>query len=276
MAAATRLPRDDDLGALVRRATSTRLLSPAQETEVAIQIEQGEQSARDRMIESNLRLVFLLARSYAGRGVTFADLVQEGTLGLIRAVEGFDHRRGLKFSTYAVWWIKRSLRDAVAGAEVIRIPPRANRQVSAVRRAEDELRRAAPGTVSTADVAEHAGLSPRSVRSLRRVARVTRSLDEPCGEDGAPLSELVADEYAVDPSDSVIAGEETKIVRDMVKLLPDRHRDVVVRRYGLAEQSPQSHRRIGASLGVGEERSRQLEREALRRLRALARVPSRS
>jgi len=222
------------------------------------------------MIESNLRLVFSLARSYRGRGVPLADLVQDGTIGLIRAVERFDPRREVRFSTYAAWWIRRSLRDAVAAGQIIRIPPRANRQLAALRRAEDELARARTESASITAVAERAGLSVESVRSLRGTARATASLDDPVGDEGTPLGELVADDRAADPSEVAIAGEESRMVFKMLELLPRRHREVVVRRYGLAGQEPQGHEQIGALLGVGAERSRQLEREALHRLRTIA------
>ncbi|HTU85375.1 MAG TPA: RNA polymerase sigma factor RpoD/SigA [Solirubrobacteraceae bacterium] len=261
---------DDQVGTLLRRAMSRPLLSAAEETDLAIQIEQGDLGAKERMIESNLRLVVSLARTYRGRRVPMADLVQEGTIGLIRAVERFDHRHGVRFSTYAAWWIRRSLRDAVAAAQLIRIPPRATRQLAAVRRAEDELRHSNLGAASTAAVADRTGLSVESVRSLQQAARVTASLDEPVGEEDTPLRELLADHDAADPPERAVAGEESARVRRMLRLLPQRHRDVVIRRYGLGQDAPQSHEQIGAWLGVGEERSRQLEREALRRLRTIA------
>jgi len=261
---------DDQVGTLLRRAMSGPLLSAADEVRLAIQIEQGDQAAKQRMIESNLRLVVSLARTYRGRGVPMADLVQEGTIGLIQAVERFDHRHGVKFSTYAAWWIHGSLRDAVAAAQPIRIPPRATRQLAAVRRAEEELRHSTLGAPSVAAVADRTELSVESVRSLQQAARVTASLDEPVDEKDTPLGELMADEHAADPSERVVACEESGRVRRMLRLLPQRHRDVVVRRYGLGLQAPQSHRQIGACLGVGEERSRQLEREALHRLRTIA------
>ena len=242
----------------------------ADEVRLAIQIEQGDQAAKQRMIESNLRLVVSLARTYRGRGVPMADLVQEGTIGLIQAVERFDHRHGVKFSTYAAWWIHGSLRDAVAAAQPIRIPPRATRQLAAVRRAEEELRHSTLGAPSVAAVADRTELSVESVRSLQQAARVTASLDEPVDEEDTPLGELMADEHAADPSERVVACEESGRVRRMLRLLPQRHRDVVVRRYGLGLQAPQTHEQIGAWLGVGEERSRQLEREALHRLRVIA------
>ena len=270
MTESSAITSDDQVGTLLRRAMRRPLLSAADEIRLAVQIEQGDQDAKQQMIESNLRLVVSLARTYRGSGVPMADLVQEGTIGLIRAVERFDHRHGVRFSTYAAWWIHRSLRDAVGAGQLIRIPPRATRQLAAVRRAEDELRHVTLDGPSIAAVADRTGLSVESVRSLREAARVTASMDEPASEDGAPLGELVADHDAVDPSERAVACDESRTVRGMLRLLPQRHRDVVVRRYGLGEDAPQSHEQIGASLGVGEERSRQLEREALHRLRTIA------
>ena len=261
---------DGQIGTPLRRAMSRPLLSAAEETHLAIQIEQGDQAAKQRMIESNLRLVVSLARTHRGTGVPMADLVQEGTIGLIRAVERFDHRHGVKFSTYAAWWIRRSLRDAVAAAQLIRIPPRAARQLAAVHIADDELRHSTRCAPSVATVADRTGLSVDSVRSLRQAARITASLDEPVGEEDTPLGELVADYRAADPSERAVASDESRRVRRMLRLLPQRHRDVVVRRYGFDLQAPQSHEQIGAWLGVGEDRSRQLEREALHRLRTIA------
>jgi len=264
------ITNDDQVGTLLRRAMSRPLLSAAEETGLAVQIEQGDLAAKQRMIESNLRLVVSLARTYRGRGVPMADLVQEGTIGLIRAVERFDHRHGVRFSTYAAWWIRRSLRDGLAAAQLIRVPPRATRQLAAVRRAEDELRHSNLGAASTAAVADRTGLSVDSVRSLQQTARVTASLDERVGEEDTPLRELIADHDAADPPERAIAGEESVTVGRMLRMLPQRHRDVVIRRYGLGQDAPQSHEQIGAWLGVGEERSRQLEREALHRLRTIA------
>jgi RNA polymerase primary sigma factor len=261
---------EDRLEALDRHARRKLLLSAAEEVELAKRIERGDLSAKERMIESNLRLVFAIARSYRGRGVPFADLVQEGTVGLVRAVERFDHRRGLKFSTYAVWWIRRSLLDAIAGSRLIRIPAKANQQLAAVRRAENELERLGPRRASSAMVAARTGLSTRAIRSLRGAAHVTVSLDEPIGGDATPLGDFIADEHAVDPSESAIAREDRRQVWAMLRLLPTRHREVLVRRYGVGCQVAQSHQQIGQWLGVGEERSRQIEKEALQRLRAVA------
>jgi RNA polymerase primary sigma factor len=260
----------------MRRARDTPSLSEAEEVSLAKQIERGDLKAKARMIESNLRLVFAIARSYRGRGVPFADLVQEGTVGLVRAVERFDHRRGLKFSTYAVWWIRRSLFDAITESQVIRIPAKATQQLAAMRRAEAELGRVGPRPASTASLVERTGLSAQTIQSLRGAARVTASLDEPVGEDGTPFGVLVADENAVDPAESAIADEDLREFSAMLRRLPERHREVLVRRYGLHQTVAQSHQKIGEWLGVGEERSRQIEREALHRLRTIANASARA
>jgi RNA polymerase primary sigma factor len=270
MSDSSQIASDGQVGTPLRRAMSMPLLSADEERRLAIRIQQGDQAAKQRMIESNLRLVFSLARTYRGRGVPMADLVQEGTIGLAQAVERFDHRHEVRFATYATYWIHRSLRDAVAAGKLIRIPPRATRQLAAVRQAEDELGRSTLDPPSVTAVADRTGLSIENIQSLRGSARVTASLDEPVGEDGTPLGELVVDDRAADPFESAVGDEESTMVRKMLKLLPERHRNVVVRRYGLGGQPPQSHEQIGASLGVGAERSRQLEHEALHRLRTIS------
>jgi RNA polymerase primary sigma factor len=247
-----------------------KLLSGAEEITLARRIERGDLHAKQRMIESNLRLVHAVARAYRGTSIPFADLVQEGTIGLVRAVERFDHRRGVKFSTYAVWWIRRSMLDAVAGSNVIRMPAKASQQLAAVRRAESELERFGPRHPSDAAIAEHTRLSVTTVRSLREAARVTASLDEPVSEDGVPLGDLLADVRAGDPFENAVARESRDEVSSMLRLLPERHREVIVRRYGLGDDATQTHEQIGERLGVGEERSRQIEREALHRLRSIA------
>jgi RNA polymerase primary sigma factor len=245
-------------------------LSRADEVRLAKRIERGDLGAKQRMIESNLGLVRAVARTYRGSGVPFTDLVQEGTVGLVHAVERFDHRRGLKFSTYAVWWIRRSILDAIADANVIRIPAKANQQLAAVRRAEWELERSEPRRASDSAIAERTQLSVATVRALRAAAHVAASLDQPVGEDTVALGDLVADDRAVDPSQSVIAADDREQVSAMLRLLPERHREVLVRRFGLSDGRARSHEEIGGWLGVGEERSRQIEREALHRLRSIA------
>jgi len=253
-----------------------KLLSAAEEIMLARRIERGDLQAKQKMIESNLRLVHAIARAHRGSSVPFADLVQEGTIGLVRAVERFDHRRELKFSTYAVWWIRRSILDAIASSTVIRMPAKARQQLAAVRRAEAELERIERRRASDTAIAEHTQLSVTTVRSLREAPRVTASLDEPVGQDATPLGDLLADVQARDPFESAIARESRDEVSSMVRLLPQRHREVIVRRYGLSDGGAQTHEQIGERLGVGEARSRQIEREALHRLRTIAAASARA
>ena len=271
MSAARVVPcSEDHLGSLARHAGSRRLLTPSEEVALAKRIERGDLDAKETMIEANLRLVVAVARPYRGRGVPLGDLVQEGTVGLVRAVERFDYRRQLKFSTYAVWWIRRSILDALASARVIRLPVKAGQQLAAVRRAESELERFGPRPVSIEAIAERTGLTPLVVESLRGAARVTASLDDSVGDDVTSFHDFIPDQHAVDPSEQAISRENRSEVAAMLRLLPPRHREVVLRRYGLNGARAQTHEQIGAWLGVGQERSRQIEREALHRLRDVA------
>jgi RNA polymerase primary sigma factor len=246
-----------------------RVLTSAEEVRLAKRIERGDVRAKDEMVERNLGLVVSVARSFRGRGVPFDDLVQEGTLGLVRAVERFDYRRELRFSTYAVWWIRRALVTALGGARAIRIPPAAGQQLVAVARAEDELRRLTPGQPPVEAIAVRTGLSVRTVRALRDAPRVSASLDEPVGEDETPLGELIADPHGVDVWQQAVERETRRQLWSMLRVLPGRHREVLLRRYGFVGDGAQSHQEIAASLGVGVERSRQLERQGLHWLREL-------
>jgi RNA polymerase primary sigma factor len=253
-----------------------KLLSRSDEVMLARRIARGDLRAKQRMVESNLGLVHAVARRFQGSGVPLDDLVQEGTIGLTRAVELFDPGRGVKLSTYAASWIRRAIRDAIADSKVIRIPAKANQQLAAVRRAEAELKRLGPGRTSDAEVALLTKLSVATVRSLRAAAQVTASLDQPVGGGTTPLADLVVDPESVDPAEAAIAHEQRERVWAMLRLLPARHRDVLVRRYGLIGGRVQTHMEIGRALGVGEERIRQLERESLHRLRSASETVARA
>ena len=246
-----------------------RPLTAADESRLAKRIERGDLAAKREMIERNLGLVYSVARPYRGRGVPFEDLVQEGTVGLVRAVEKFDHRRGFKFTTYAVWWIRRALISAIGAERTIRIPASAEHQLAAVRRAEDELRCEAAGPVTDGAIASRTKLSPRTVAALRTAAHVTTSLDSASGGNGTPLGELIADSVAADAWELTDLSESQRQVWHMLGALPAKHRQVLARRYGLDGIDAQSHHEIARWLGVGEERSRQIEREALHWLREL-------
>ena len=216
----------------------------------------------EAMVVSNLGLVHSAAQAYRGRGVPYDDLVQEGTLGLMQAVRRFDPARGVKFSTYAARWIRGALIDALGHAHAIRLPDKARRGLAAVKAAEREL-----GDPAPAAIAKRTGLGAGRVRSLRDAAYVAASLDEPVGADGTPLVELVADPDPADPWRRLDEHETRRRVWSLLNVLPRRHREVLVRRYGLAGGEAQTHAQVAAALGIGHERSRQLEHEALRRLR---------
>jgi RNA polymerase primary sigma factor len=240
------------------------LLTAADEVRLAKLIERGDLEAKQEMIERNLGLVVALARRYAGRGLPLDDLVQEGTIGLVRAVEKFDYRRGNKLSAYAVWWIRASLMNALGTARTIRIPSSAGLQLAAIERAEAEL-----GPVSDEAIAEQTGLAPRTVGALRSAAQVTASLDAVVAEGASPLADLIADAAAPAPWERAGELESQAQIARMLEALPAKHREVLIRRYGLNDTPVQDHHEIAAWLGVGTERSRQIEREALHRLREL-------
>ena len=265
--------RPSGAGPAHRPATDTArrraALSAAEEARLARRVRLGDLKAKQEMTERNLGLVYAIARPYRNCSVPFADLVQEGTIGLIRAVERFDHRREIKFSTYAVWWIRRSLLDAIGAAQTIRIPAHAAQQLAAVRRAEQELERCGVRLASVQAVAERCGLRESSVRALRSAARVTASLDEAVGDEARSLGETIGDPDVAEPEQRIADRERRRYAWELLKLLPPRHRQVLIRRYGIGGGRPRSHREISESLGVKEQRSRQLEREALHRLREL-------
>jgi RNA polymerase primary sigma factor len=257
-----------ELDLLRQQASARPLLTAADEVRLAKLVERGDRAAKDEMIERNLRLVASLARRYAERGVPLEDLVQEGTIGLARAVEKFDYRRGFKFSTYAVWWIRRSIMEALDAGRTIRIPPSARQQLTAIRGAEAEFQRL-HRPVPDAAIAEQTGLAPKTVAALRSAAQMTASLDEPVGEDASPLVDLIPDAAAAAPWERAGELERKRQIQRMLQALPAKHRELLTRRYGLNGKEPEGHDGIAASLGVSAERSRQLEREALHWLREL-------
>ena len=247
-----------------------RRLRPEEERSLARRARAGDAGAKREMVEANLGLVYAIGRAHRDRGATLADLVQEGTLGLIRAVEGFDPDRGARFSSYAGWWIRRAVLDAIGAARTIRLPPHAAHDLAMICDAEAELGRHGATRPSDEEIARRTSLSERSVGALRCAPRVTSSLEEPAGDDARPLHETIGDPAGTDPLQAVSEHERRRELANMLRLIPLRHRQVLIRRYGLGGRQAESHREIGARLGVKEERSRQLEREALHRLRALA------
>jgi RNA polymerase primary sigma factor len=252
-----------------------KLLNAAEEVQLAKQIERGDLIAKRRMIESNLRLVVSIAKGYRGLGVPFLDLIQEGTLGLNRAVEKFDWRRGFKFSTYATWWIRQSVQRAVANhARTIRVPvhvvERQQKLSRAARRLEVELGREA----TKDELAEATGLPMQHVDEALGAAHASVSLNQTVGaDDEGELGDLFADREAADPFDEAEESLRRQGVRKALDALPERERRILELRFGF-EGEPWTLEAIGHELDLTRERVRQLEAQALARLSALRELSS--
>jgi RNA polymerase primary sigma factor len=258
----------DALQLFLNEAGRYKLLTAAEEVELAKRIERGDREAKELMINSNLRLVVSIAKKYQGHGISLLDLIQEGIIGLIRAVEKFDWRRGFKFSTYATWWIRQAVQRGVANkSRTIRIPVHIVEREQKIARAERELTLKHGRAPSDAEVARHAKLSPKHVAEVRAAARAVTSLDRPVGEEGdTRYGDLFAGETP-EPMEEVHVSFAENAVRHAVEALPDREREVVKLRYGMdGDPDPKSLEEIGRTLGLTRERVRQIEAQALQRL----------
>ena len=257
----------DSLQLFLNEAGRYPLLTAAEEVELAKRIERGDMAAKDRMITSNLRLVVSIARRYQTQGITLGDLIQEGVIGLIRATEKFDWRRGFKFSTYATWWIRQAVQRGVANkARTIRIPVHVVEREQKVARTERELFAKLGHAPSEEEIALQAKLPLAQVLEVRSAARAVASTDAPIGADGdSSFGELFAatGPTTEDEVDAVFRGDA---VRRAVSKLPERQRDVISLRFGLVGDGPNSLEQVGKQLGITRERVRQIEAEALRRL----------
>jgi RNA polymerase primary sigma factor len=258
----------DALQLFLNEAGRWPLLTKEEEVELAKRIERGDAEAKERMINSNLRLVVSIAKKYQGHGLSLLDLIQEGIIGLIRAVEKFDWRRGFKFSTYATWWIRQAVQRGVANkARTIRIPVHIADREQRIARAERALAPKLGRQPTEEEVAKQAKLPLKQVREVRQAARAITSLDRPVGsENEASLGELFAAEQAP-PEEEVTVSLEQDVLRRAVAQLPEREREVVKRRYGLnGDRDPASLEAIGRELGLTRERVRQIEARALEQL----------
>jgi RNA polymerase primary sigma factor len=264
-------PSLDSLRLYLRDIGRVPLLSAAEEVALAKRIEAGDMIAKQRMVEANLRLVVSIAKGYLGRGLSFLDLIQEGSLGLIRAVEKFDYRRGYKFSTYATWWIRQAVTRAIADkARTIRIPvhmvEKLNRVVHLERHLVQKL-----GREPTADeVAAELEMTADEVREIRRMAQMPVSLEKPIGEEeDSALGDFVEDVTAISPFDEAAGNlRRTDIIRAL-SVLPERERQVLELRFGLQGQQPCTLEEVGRAFGVTRERIRQIENNTLRKLESL-------
>jgi RNA polymerase primary sigma factor len=265
----------DALQLFPRDAGRHPLLTAAQEVQLTKLIERGDADAKRTMIESNLRLVVSIAKKYRHQGLPFLDLIQEGTLGLIRAVEKFDWRRGYKFSTYATWWIGQAVARGLADtSRTIRMPTHIVERIQKLNRAERMLWMELGREPTLVEVAERAGLPLRQALEVEAAARASTSLDQPLGgQDDALLGDLVAGEGPL-PEERVEDTLRKEALAEALAILNERARTVIVLRYGLDGCEPKTFAEIGRGLGVSRERVRQLETEALKCLAGLQEMES--
>src|SRR6478752_5229819 len=263
----------DALQLFLREAGRHALLTAAQEVELAKRIERGDLGAKSHMIQANLRLVVSIAKNYRNQGLPFLDLIQEGTLGLIRAVEKFDWRRGYKFSTYATWWIRQAVARALADkARTIRMPVHIVERLQKMNRAERNLWTQLGREPTLEEIAEEASLPIQQAKEVRAAARAATSLDQPVGDqEEAVLGDFVAGEGML-PEEQVELSLRSQALAAALAALGDRERQVLVLRYGLDDQEPKTLEEIGRRLGLTRERVRQIEVEALRRLASLREI----
>jgi RNA polymerase primary sigma factor len=258
----------DSLQLFLNEAGRYPLLTAAQEVEIAKKIESGDKDAKDLLVNSNLRLVVSIAKKYQGHGLTLLDLIQEGIIGLIRAAEKFDWRKGFKFSTYATWWIRQAVQRGVANkARTIRIPVHIVEREAKISRAERELVAKLERAPTEEEVADRSKLPLKQVREVRAAARAVASLDKPVGEEGgAAFGDLFASDER-SPDEQVEVELTEKALHEAVAELSEREQTILTLRYGLSgTEDPKSLEEIGRILGITRERVRQLEAEALRRL----------
>jgi RNA polymerase sigma factor (sigma-70 family) len=257
----------DPLQLLMREARNWPLLTPAEEIELSKRIERGDLAAKERMVNSNLRLVMSIARRYQGQGLGMGDLVQEGTLGLIRAVEKFDWRKGFRFSTYATLWIRQSIQRGLENSgRTIRLPVHVGQRARKIARARRELTAELGRDVTEEEIAERTGLPLEQVIEASTADREPTSLDLPVGDDGETALGSLIPSDAPEPEEEVADTLRHEAVQRAIDGLPDKERTVIHLRFGTAGEPPQTLTEIGRRLGLSSTRARELEEQALRRL----------
>jgi RNA polymerase primary sigma factor len=261
----------DSLQLFLKDIGKARLLTAQEEVDLAKRIWRGDQDAKQKMVESNLRLVVSIAKNYRNQGLPFLDLIQEGTLGLVRAAEKFDYRKGFKFSTYATWWIRQAVSRALADkSRTIRIPVHVVEKVNKIGRAERKLVTALGREPTTDELAEVTGIDPEEVDSIKRSAQAPVSLQKPVGdEEGSEFGEFIADEQAESPYEHAVEILTKEALREALENLSYRERRVLELRYGLGGEHPRALDEVGRTFNVTRERIRQIENQSLKKLRNL-------
>jgi RNA polymerase primary sigma factor len=264
-------PSLDSLRLYLRAIGKVELLTADQEVSLAKRIERGDMNAKEQMVKANLRLVVSIAKGYLGRGLTFLDLIQEGSLGLIRAVEKFDYRRGYKFSTYATWWIRQAVTRAIADkARTIRIPVHMVEKLNNVVHVERQLVQKLGREPTPEEIAGELRCTSREVRDVLRISQLPISLEKPIGEEeDSSLGDFVQDETAESPFESATVIMQREDVWRALNALPERERQVIEMRYGLTGERPYTLEEVGQAFGVTRERIRQIENNTLRKLQRL-------
>jgi RNA polymerase primary sigma factor len=258
----------DCLRLYLRSIAKVPLLTRAEEVSLAKRIERGDPTAKNRMIEANLRLVVSVAKPYLGRGLSFLDLIQEGSLGLIRAVERFDHRRGCKFSTYATWWIRQAVLRAIADkSRTIRVPVHMVEKLNKVVHAERRLTQSLGREPTAEEVAGELSIAVHEVRDVLDLSRQPVSLDKPVGEEeGSELGDFVEDDETRSPHHRAAESLRRASVHRALRELPDRSREIIEMRYGLTDDRVRTLEEVGLALNLTRERIRQIENNTLRKL----------
>jgi RNA polymerase primary sigma factor len=264
-------PSLDSLRLYLRAIGRVSLLTAEQEVLLARRIERGDMRAKQQMIEANLRLVVSIAKSYLGRGLTFLDLIQEGSMGLIRAVEKFDYRRGYKFSTYATWWIRQAVTRAIADkGRTIRIPVHMVEKLNKVVHVERQLIQQLGREPTPEEIAVELDTTVREVRDVLRMAQQPISLEKPVGEeDDSALGDFVEDQTAESPFEQAAERLRRENLRRALAALPEREREVIKMRFGLTGERPYTLEEVGRAFNVTRERIRQIENHTLKKLEAL-------
>jgi RNA polymerase primary sigma factor len=264
-------PSLDSLRLYLRSIGRVNLLTAEQEVELARRIERGDMLAKQQMIEANLRLVVSIAKSYLGRGLTFLDLIQEGSMGLIRAVEKFDYRRGYKFSTYATWWIRQAVTRAIADkGRTIRIPVHMVEKLNKVVHVERQLVQQLGREPTSEEIAAELETNVREVRDVLRMAQQPVSLEKPIGEEEeSELGDFVEDQTAESPFELASEHLRRENLRRALQALPEREREVIEMRFGLTGERPYTLEEVGRAFNVTRERIRQIENHTLKKLEAL-------